>query len=54
MADGVVQGVFWLLTVPFLFFPLYFGAVVMGVFSTIRNLGFLWFVVLFWLVAVYL
>ena len=54
MADGVLQGIFWLLTVPVVFFPLYLGAVVMGVFSTIRNLGFLWFVVLFWAVAVYL
>jgi len=54
MADGVLQGVFWLLTVPVVFLPLYFGAIVMGVFSTIRNLGFLWFVVLFWAVAVYL
>lgn len=54
MQDGVIQGVFWLITVPFIFLPLYFGALIMGVFSTIRNLGFLWFVVLFWLVAVYL
>lgn len=54
MQDGVIQGIFWLITVPFLFFPLYFGAIIMGVFSTVRNLGFLWFVVLFWFVAVYL
>ncbi|MCK4327055.1 MAG: hypothetical protein KAW41_01110 [Candidatus Diapherotrites archaeon] len=54
MQDGVVQGVFWLLTVPFIFFPLYLGAMIMGVFSTVRNLGFLWFVLLFWLVAAYL
>lgn len=54
MADGVVQGLVWLVTVPFIFLPLYLGAIIMGVFSTIRNLGFLWFVALFWLVAVYL
>ena len=54
MADGVVQGIFWLITVPFVFLPLYLGAIVMGIFSTIRNLGFLWFVVLFWMVAVYI
>ena len=54
MADGVIQGLFWLLTVPFVFFPLYLGAIVMGVFSTVRNLGFLWFVVLFCAVAAYL
>lgn len=54
LADGVLQGVFWLLTVPFLFFPLYLCAIIMGVFSTVRNLGFLWFVILFWFVAIYL
>jgi len=54
MADGAIQGIFWLATVPFIFLPLYLGAIVMAIFSTVRNMGFLWFVVLFWLVAAWL
>jgi hypothetical protein len=54
MADGALQWAFWLATVPFILVPLYLSAAVMGVFSTVRNLGFLWFVILFWLVAAYL
>lgn len=54
MAGGALQWAFWLATVPFILVPLYLSALVMGAFATVRNLGFLWFVILFWLVAAYL
>lgn len=54
LRDGIIEGLAWFITIPFIFFPLLLIIFIMLLFSSIENLGFLWFILLFLGSAIYI